>query len=818
MPMTHTEKKAAQKLIAKLDGDCLCWFNNEATKDGPLQYPDFIILHPSYGLLCLEVKDWQPNDKIKKSTLSHLLCMELERSRKRANTLSESFSTIAEFQRQNQSPITCSYGVLLANIPRQHFNMYIAEDPRYKFPAHLAICTDEMDETNAPEKVQKRLWAMLQDPLDAKLSEAPIRLLRLHLKNHFTAKRFKPLVHQSKASLIPSLESCKSSMTNGERRFAERLIAKLDEDCICWYDIPIGKKRRYPDFIILHPSHGLLFIEVKDWKLESIKALNKQKVSLQTPDGIKSVAHPLEQAREYMFPAKELLSADRQLTQNDGKYKGKLLFPTDYGVVLTNISRRQFNQTIPAEKRDILFPGHLVVCKDEMIAEIDTAIFQRQLWDMFTYQFGKMLNKEQIDRIRWHLYPEIRIDQQQLFGSSGTEQTDTTPEYIQTMDLQQEKLARNLGSGHRVIHGVAGSGKTLILVYRCEYLAKAKLLKKPILVLCFNVTLAKKLQAVMKSKGLSREKVQVYNFHAWCASQLWKHKLKWSKAATDSNETKDETDSRIEKMVAKVAQGVKQKKISVKQYGAVMIDEGHDFEPEWLKLAVQMSQDSLLLLYDDAQSIYASKNRLGFSLSSVGIKAVGRTKILNINYRNTIEIARYADNFIKNYVSQKSADNDDQIPLLKPEIAGQKGTVPELKILKSADQEANYISSWLKKMHNQKIPWSSMCVLYITAWMGEKLHETIEKEGIPVQWLSTSENRKNYQLDTNSVTLMTMRISKGLEFPMVAIAGVGEMPHKKSDDVDQQAKILYVAITRSTKELLLTACKKSEFVKVLSGT
>jgi superfamily I DNA and RNA helicase len=53
------------------------------------------------------------------------------------------------------------------------------------------------------------------------------------------------------------------------------------------------------------------------------------------------------------------------------------------------------------------------------------------------------------------------------------------------MDLQQEILARNFGEGHRVIHGVAGSGKTLILAYRCQYLAQQQ--PKPILVLCFNV-------------------------------------------------------------------------------------------------------------------------------------------------------------------------------------------------------------------------------------------------------------------------------------------------------------------------------------------
>ena len=71
------------------------------------------------------------------------------------------------------------------------------------------------------------------------------------------------------------------------------------------------------------------------------------------------------------------------------------------------------------------------------------------------------------------------------------------------MDLQQEQLARSLGDGHRVIHGVAGSGKTMILSYRAEYLAKASPGSKPVLVLCYNQPLAVKLDAVMAAKGLA---------------------------------------------------------------------------------------------------------------------------------------------------------------------------------------------------------------------------------------------------------------------------------------------------------------------------
>ena len=64
-------------------------------------------------------------------------------------------------------------------------------------------------------------------------------------------------------------------MSSGEKRVAYALKKLLENDYIVWYDIPVGKQRRYPDFIILHPSRGILFLEIKDWKPETLKRLTK---------------------------------------------------------------------------------------------------------------------------------------------------------------------------------------------------------------------------------------------------------------------------------------------------------------------------------------------------------------------------------------------------------------------------------------------------------------------------------------------------------------------------------------------------------------
>ena len=60
------------------------------------------------------------------------------------------------------------------------------------------------------------------------------------------------------AELIPPLSSIADDATAGERRLAQRLREKLSADYLCWFNVPVGDQRRYPDFIILHPARGVL--------------------------------------------------------------------------------------------------------------------------------------------------------------------------------------------------------------------------------------------------------------------------------------------------------------------------------------------------------------------------------------------------------------------------------------------------------------------------------------------------------------------------------------------------------------------------------
>lgn len=614
------------------------------------------------------------------------------------------------------------------------------------------------------------------------------------------------------ANLIPSLNSCLSKMYSGEKRFARRLEQLLEDDYLCWYEPRVGMdfRQRYADFIIVHPLRGLLLLEVKDWKLDSIHSIDKSSATLLTNNGLKTTSNPLEQARQCAYKLVQQLQTDPQLIKHGGKHQGKLVFPYGYGVVLTNITREQFSRT---DLNQVL-PWNRTLCKDEMMENTDSEDFQQCLWNMFDYQFSKPLSVPQLDRIRWHIFPEIRIAKQEnLFANQDVETnecsvskpTELIPDILKVLDIQQEQLARSMGSGHRVIHGVAGSGKTLILGYRCLYLAE--LLHQPILVLCYNIALAARLRTLMEEKGIN-DKVSVYHFHDWCGEQLRTYHV---------DRPKERGYKYFNALVETVINAVDKGAIPRAQYGAIMIDEGHDFEPEWLKLIsgmVDPATDSLLLLYDDAQSIYQTQKPLKFSLSSVGIKARGRTTVLKLNYRNTDEVFNFAYQFVRQYLQPKN-DDDGCVPLVEPQSAGRHGFEPALRIFDNFDDEIKKIANWLKSWHrNKEASWADMAVLYRHKKQGIKLHKTLLESDIPCHWLDSPNSKKRFNPSEDSVKLMTIHSSKGLEFPLVVIAGLGFIDTDESKAISE-AKLLYVGMTRSTDRLLLTSHQQTIFVNAL---
>lgn len=570
------------------------------------------------------------------------------------------------------------------------------------------------------------------------------------------------------ATLIPDLEDDATAADAAALHFARHLQALPDNDCLCWRQASIGAGHRHPDFILLYPSRGLLVLEVADWTAEQLLNVTALHVQLATDGTMRRLPNPVHQAHVYARAIMRVLEKERRSSLSCG-----------HGAVLMNISRRELQQAGFADNLSTR-----ILCKDDL--SLDPQALQQRLWSLAPSHASHSLSSEQIAHLRHTLFPASRIKQ-----AGRTERL--------TLDMQQEGVARLIGNGHRVVHGVAGSGKTLLLVQKSRELAHS--CDRPVLVLCISTALAGRLEEQI---GDLQGRIIVRDFQGWCLDQLRQHHI-------DLPGNGDGFQGRLTRALS---QALATGKIPKYQYGAVLIDEGHDFEPEWLRIVTQMPEpqaNALLLLLDGTQAIHGKKHSREFSLARAGIQARGRTAVLRVNYRSSTEILTRAQAFAEALQSEDEI-SEHALPTAVAVSAGRNGPAPQLRMFDSLAAEVSHIASELRSLHRQGQAWRDMAVLYPARFIGEEVARQFRDLGLPLDWLQAAGQRLDHRRD--SIKAMTLHTSKGLEFGVVAIAGIGFMPYRE-DEAMEDARLLYVGMTRAAEHLLLTAHRPSEFAQRL---
>ena len=598
------------------------------------------------------------------------------------------------------------------------------------------------------------------------------------------------------ATLIPSLGAARFD-ARGELRLAERLKDCLEDNAWVWHNIPVGPFGRHPDFVTLHPQQGIVVLEVKDWRLDTIVNANRKQVELITDRGNVTTDNPFEQVRSYMFNVVDALKRDPLLINEGGSFKGQPVFSFGHGVVFSNITRKQFEQT---DLRDV-FPPERCIFRDEMAEKVDADAFRERVWRIVSPRIGPALSLPQIDRVRALLFPEIRVTQIALPFDEPAKSSPADDRMLAVMDMQQELLARSMGEGHRIVRGVAGSGKTLILAFRAEQIARAA--SRPVLLLSYANGISGRLENAMQDRGVE-DKVITSTFHSWC----WKMLRTYDLPQPTEKDIPDFSE-RLAANVQAVLDAAERGLIPGGQYDAVLIDEAHDFEPQWLALAAKMvnpDTKALMIVYDDAQAIYKGRNRPVWK--QLGIEASGRTTVLKVNYRNTAQILRFARKFAADVIGAPGVCAGDESAILMPEDGGREGVEPVVRQCVSYDGEAHAIAEWLLGRKAAGYQWGQMAVLYPRSFIGEKFEKILAKHGVPVDFVKKNNNRVQSKRD--ALRLLTMHNAKGLEFPCVAIGGLGEL--KKAEDIEDDIRLTYVAITRATHEAFITYSSMSELV------
>jgi superfamily I DNA/RNA helicase len=81
-----------------------------------------------------------------------------------------------------------------------------------------------------------------------------------------------------------------------------------------------------------------------------------------------------------------------------------------------------------------------------------------------------------------------------------------------------------------------------------------------------------------------------------------------------------------------------------------------------------------------------------------------------------------------------------------------------------------------------------------------------------VSWLTKNGRAKREAGDADTVKVVTFHSSKGLEYPVVAIPGLGYLPNEREDEA-QEIRLAYVAMTRAMDRLIMTYHRESPFVR-----
>ena len=585
-----------------------------------------------------------------------------------------------------------------------------------------------------------------------------------------------------------------SKASQGEKRLFQALSG-LPDNCIVYYEAKVHGL--YPDFIVIVPELGILVIEVKGWYLKNIKNCNDNFIEIEQDVCPENQANPFRQVREYVFGLMDELKGGLYagcLRHDSGVYQGKLIFPIVEAVVFSNISRSEV-ESFGTDVWDKIFPFSQVVYREQLLSMERDPAKETLRWIVDVIESNQkfplnlVLNNEQVDIIRGMIHREIRI------RKSSFRSTNPAVQDFVTLDLIQEQLCRSIGDGHRILFGVAGSGKTLILMARAKYLAERNPDFK-ILILCFNVTLSFFIRSQLGDLG----NVTVFHIDGWAKSIG--HSRKYN-----------EKDSQFaNRLFTKISNGLDE----TAKYDAVMIDEAQDFEPGFFqaaRLALKDQENGDLLIVADGHQGLRKTNKI--SWKSLGIKAVGRTisAKLNLkrNYRNTKEIVAVASRLLKG----KEIDDADGIGAIavSPDAACRvSGYVPNFKKASSHAEECHEacktVSDWLSGTWNGKalpraLDAQEIGILYPSCRDDQLMSSFLERLGkmADVIWISDRQKKENRgRVCDPGIKVQTVHSAKGLQYKGVILLWADLVP----DDIVENsldASFFYVAMTRAEEYL-----------------
>ena len=368
---------------------------------------------------------------------------------------------------------------------------------------------------------------------------------------------------------------------------------------------------------------------------------------------------------------------------------------------------------------------------------------------------GGPLTEEQEKAARAAVNPEIIIEKPDRDNQLVFNPPSDGEDVFAVMDRQQERLAEYLGPGYRRIRGVAGSGKTLVLLHRARFIAR-HFPQYRVLLLCFNRALS------LALKELAREHK---NITVQTVDSLAK-----GIAGHSGKKFNLKTEDDWERLRQEALKMVSHRPTDV-QYHLVLVDEAQDLRKSHLDLAYAMvrpgrpEEKDFVVAYDSAQDIYRRRTLW----NPPELTARGRSSIMTVNYRNTREILEFAMNFLtgSSEWAEAKIDLEDDYAVVPPKSALRQGPHPDVATCANVAQEAKEIADRVsKQLRNGRRP-DNVAVLFGSYDMKAELGRAFDNKRIPHEFV-----RRDTLITTkDKVRISNLNQVKGLEFGAVFICG-----------------------------------------------
>lgn len=503
------------------------------------------------------------------------------------------------------------------------------------------------------------------------------------------------------AFLIPDNLKSRRGVPAAISRVASAFEIALDERATAWYEPPFDPAGEKPHLVVYLPNRGVAVLEVLEARgMTGVLGVLRGRIRILRDGREVEIANPLERAEKFAGVLRSRISGEARLsgrqppvtagaifaslTQDEGQEKG-------LGGIVTP-DRCLWKQDV-----DLAMSGNGEAMVNRYFAKLLGGSEIREVSDDVEKLVRGLIQPDTV--IGKGTGTDVGFGQLSLFSPPGAD-----GDVIRVMDRQQEAMAKSLGDGHRVIRGVAGSGKTLVLVYRARLLGRM-LGTGRILVTCYTKSLAGQLRELLSEYP----NIDVVNLDRLMSSTIRAAHLHFPGYEGD----------RADEKVAGVALQALERGAGPR-YRAVMLDEAQDFCTDALRFALGMlepGQDDFIVVADSAQNIFRRK----FSWRNAGIQAQGRTRILRVNYRNTREILEVASRFLllgADVRAEEAPDAEDDQAVIPPEAASRSGATPRLSVQANEAGERQEVVRTVKQWLGQASRPRQIAVLHSSSQSG----------------------------------------------------------------------------------------------------